>query len=56
MVTEKNITSIDISTEVYKDGQFILTSQQSKYFMLKILYMVPTGVLYKTSIIVAFGT
>ena len=35
MVIEKNITSIDISDEVYKDDQFILASQAKQVFYVK---------------------
>ena len=32
MITENNITSIDINGEAYKDGQFILASQAKQVF------------------------
>ncbi|KAL2504986.1 DUF4216 domain-containing protein [Abeliophyllum distichum] len=35
MVTENNVTSIDISTEAFKDDQFILTSQAQQVFYIE---------------------
>ena len=35
MVTEKNITSIKISTKAYKDDQFIFASQAKQVFYVE---------------------
>ena len=35
MITENNITSIDITGEAYKDDQFILTSQAKQVFYVE---------------------
>ena len=35
MITENNITSIDITDEAYKDDQFILASQAKQVFYIE---------------------
>ena len=35
MITENNITSIDITDEAYKDDQFILASQAKQVFYVE---------------------